>query len=111
LSKSDLGDALQALSSFLHAQSNLVWASDEDTSPDGPGYDRTKAGRRQFLDLMHDREWVIPTAGQPHRVPELLSIDHIAASESTSGSAGPLGDRVDGHCHYREAHKDVKWGV
>jgi hypothetical protein len=56
----------------------LVWGGDWNHALDGKEYAGSNGGRDAIADLLIRRQLHVPTADLPHRIPGLLSIDHIA---------------------------------
>lgn len=56
----------------------VVWGGDWNHGIFGPESIGSKGGRRRLLSALSRLELNVPTAHLPHRIPGLLSIDHIA---------------------------------
>jgi len=57
---------------------SVVWGGDWNQALVDAEYTGTKAGRRDLLATLASLGLFVPTAGLPHRISELRSIDHIA---------------------------------
>jgi len=73
-----MANTLYELTPFLRAQSNLVWGGDWNHALAGREYAGSAAGRRDLMTLIGELGLRVPTADLPHRLPSLLSIDHVA---------------------------------
>jgi hypothetical protein len=60
----------------------LVWGGDWNHAMTGREYVGSHQGRASLLEAVALLGLQVPTAGLPHRLPGLLSIDHIAVSSS-----------------------------
>jgi hypothetical protein len=85
----------------------LVWGGDWNHALSGREYAGSIGGRRHVLGLLEGRGMRVPTAGLPHRIEGLLSIDHIGLTEDLrSGDAtrfraeSPDGRRLSDHDGY-----------
>ena len=72
--------ALEDLAPILRGQEHLVWGGDWNQALSGKEYAGSIEGRQSLLSLVDELALSIPTATLPHRVPDLLAIDHIAVS-------------------------------
>jgi hypothetical protein len=65
-------------------QSGLVWGGDWNHAMNGREYTGSVAGRTAIKAALVGLQLTLPTAQAPHRVADLLSIDHIAVPESAT---------------------------
>jgi hypothetical protein len=70
---------------------DLVWGGDSNHAMTGPEHAGSKGGRAAIADALSRLELTVHTCDLPHRIPELLSIDHIALP---IGSAIPAVSRA-----------------
>jgi hypothetical protein len=90
---------------FLRAAESLVWGGDWNHALTGKEYAGSQGGRRAILAALDELGLDVPTAGLPHRIDGLLSIDHIAVPHDSSTSATRLlaehdGKRLSDHDAY-----------
>lgn len=79
-------------------QSGLIWGGDWNHALSGREFAGSQEGRRYLLNAVAGRSLHVPTAALPHRLPNLLSIDHIAVPSSAKLiSADRVDARADGH--------------
>ena len=69
-------------------------------------WQRSQGGRKHLLDAITALKVQVPTVDLPHRLPDCLSIDHIALSEATTVfsakrvDASDAGARLSDHDTY-----------
>ena len=105
-----MAGTLQALAPFLRDQADLVWGGDWNHSLAGSERAGSRAGRGGLLSLIGELGLSVPTAGLSHRVPGLLSIDHVAlrggANEARRVVASQNGMRLSDHDLYVVVRQD-----
>ena len=62
----------------IEAAAPTVWGGDWNHAMSGREWAGAKAGRQHILDAVERLSLQVPTAGAPHQIDGLLSIDHIA---------------------------------
>lgn len=87
--------ALDQLAGAL-APGPLVWGGDWNHALAGDEHAGSKAGRAHVAAFIDARGLQVPTAALPHRIPGLLSIDHIAIPSAWSATARRVVAEVDG---------------
>ena len=90
------GAAIDQLTEGLKPAAALVWGGDWNHALSGSEYAGGKAGRAHVAAFLKTRGLHVPTADQPHRIPGLLSIDHIAIPSGWRGEARRVVAEVDG---------------
>jgi hypothetical protein len=83
--------AVRQLNSVWPADLPLVWGGDLNHSLEGRERAGSVRGRECVQVNLRDRALQVPTATLPHRLPECLTIDHVAVPESWTA----IGMRVD----------------
>jgi hypothetical protein len=56
----------------------LVWGGDFNHALDGPEVAGSAGGAASIRRLLRQRDVEVPTIGQPHRLPDVRTIDHVA---------------------------------
>lgn len=74
----------------------LVWGGDWNHALSGTEHAGSKEGRAMIAELVDARGLHVPTAALPHRIPGLLSIDHIAFPREWEGAARRIPAIADG---------------
>lgn len=74
----------------------LVLGGDWNHALNGDEHAGSKAGRAHVAALVRTRGLHVPTAALPHRIPGLLSIDHIAIPSAWSATARRVVAESDG---------------
>lgn len=89
-------DALKTLAQALGTYDRLVWGGDWNHALSGDEWAGSSGGRQALLAVLAELGLEVPTADLPHRIPGLLTIDHIAVrandSEATRVDAAGLSD-------------------
>ena len=70
--------AVDDLRGFLADQPALVWGGDWNLALSGTEWAGSKAGGQAVQVLLDELELKVQTLGLPHRIPGLITIDHIA---------------------------------
>jgi len=70
--------AVADLLPHLRQADRLVWGGDWNHALSGREYAGSKAGRTAILAAVNQLHLAVPTAGLPHQIEGLLSIDHLA---------------------------------
>jgi len=68
-------------------QTGFVWGGDWNQSLEGPDYSGSKDGLRHIRAAVDGLGLQVPTAALAHRLPEIRSIDHIAAARGLAVTA------------------------
>jgi hypothetical protein len=79
-------NAVAALGAALPA-SPLVWGGDWNHALSGKEYAGSIGGRAAVIDMLTRRQLQVPTRVLPHRIRDLLSIDHVAISQTAHVTA------------------------
>jgi endonuclease/exonuclease/phosphatase family metal-dependent hydrolase len=66
----------------IEASSPLIWGGDWNHALSGREWSGSRAGRHHILTAAQRLDLQVPTASAPHRIPGLLTIDHIAVPQS-----------------------------
>ena len=74
----------------------LVWGGDWNHALSGKEHAGSKAGRAHITALVNAWDLLVPTAGLPHRISGLLSIDHIAVPSGWAATARCVVAEADG---------------
>ncbi len=74
----------------------LVWGGDWNHAITGPEHAGSKEGRVHIAALVESRGLYVPTALLRHRIPGLLSIDHVAIPSAWSASVRRIAAEADG---------------
>ena len=78
-------------------QRGLVWGGDWNHALSGKEFSGSRGERSCLVKAISDLGLQVPTAALPHRLPQLLSIDHIAVPASARIiSAGRIDGRAEG---------------
>jgi hypothetical protein len=97
-------NALKSLAPFLRKQPDLVWGGDWNHSLAGRERAGSGVGRAELMSLVEELGLEVPTADLPHRLPDLLSIDHVAmrgrSEEARRVVASKNGQRLSDHDLY-----------
>jgi len=73
----------------------LMWGGDWNHALAGREYSGSGAARARIQDALDARQLRAPTKDLPHRIPELLSIDHIALPVGVPATASRVSAVVD----------------
>jgi hypothetical protein len=88
---------LERLRPALASASWAIWGGDWNHAATGPERAGSLAGRRAILGVAADVGLAVATADQPHAIPDLHSIDHIAVPRAWSvASCGRIVAEADG---------------
>jgi hypothetical protein len=71
----------ELLANFPHGE--FLWGGDWNHALSGREYAGSQDGRSYLLEVVKRRDLKVPTATLPHRLPNLLTIDHIAVPKTT----------------------------
>lgn len=75
---STTAEKTEAATASIMAGTPTVWGGDWNHAMAGREWSGSQRGRRSILDAVERLGMQLPTAGSPHRIEGLLSIDHIA---------------------------------
>lgn len=89
------GHALSQLAGSL-LPGPLVWGGDWNHALSGDEHAGSKEGRAHIASFVRTHDLCVPTAALPHRIPGLLSIDHIAIPREWRATARRVHAEADG---------------
>lgn len=79
--------ALTTLTAAWPSEMPVVWGGDWNHALDGREYAGSKGGREAVAAVLEEHLLKAPTAKLPHRLPDCLSIDHVAVPSTWMASA------------------------
>lgn len=77
------GHAVKELLANLPRQ-DLVWGGDWNHALDDREYAGSRGGRQHILHALDELDLTVPTTPLPHRIDELLTIDHVAVARAAT---------------------------